>query len=160
MLRKIKTDEQKGVITSDAMVAILIIMLFVGIITSIITNIVLESSKIKINSQQLDFATELMEYVEQLSYENVTEENLITYVNDKYDEDRVKAGENIEDLDSPYKIEIKVETFIPEDDTLPELDIIKTVTVTIQNTLVNKVYTTTMSTVKEATANEIEKILK
>lgn len=159
MLRKIKTDEQRGIITSDAIVAILIIMLFVGIITSIITNIVLESSKIKINSQQMDFATELMEYAEQLPYEEVTETKLIAYVNSKYDEDRVKAGESIEELDSPYKIAVSVETFIPEDETLPKLDIIKTVTLTIQNTLVNKVYTTTMSTVKRATAEEIEKIL-
>lgn len=159
MLRKIKTDEQRGIITSDAIVAILIIMLFVGIITSIITNIVLESSKIKINSQQMDFATELMEYAEQLPYEEVTETNLIAYVNSKYDEDRVKAGESIEELDSPYKIAVRVETFIPEDETLPKLDILKTVTLTIQNTLVNKVYTTTMATVKKATAEEIEKIL-
>lgn len=159
MLRKIKADEQRGIITSDAIVAILIIMLFVGIITSIITNIVLESSKIKINSQQMDFATELMEYAEQLPYEEVTETNLIAYVNSKYDEDRVKAGESIEELDSPYKIAVRVETFIPEDETLPKLDILKTVTLTIQNTLVNKVYTTTMATVKKATAEEIEKIL-
>ncbi len=75
--------KEKGIIVSDAIIAILIILLFVGIIASLIVNIVLESTKIKINSGQLDFATEILEYVENLPYEAVTEENLINYVNNK-----------------------------------------------------------------------------
>ena len=40
---------------------------------------VLDSSKIKMNSQQIDFATELLEYAQEISYENVTQDNLISY---------------------------------------------------------------------------------
>src|SRR5699024_3136675 len=97
--------KNKGIIVSDAIIAILIILLFVGIIATLIVNIVLETTKIKINSGQLNFATEILEYIEELPYENVTEENLIDYVNNKNSE-QVSAGTTTEGLTTTYKIGI------------------------------------------------------
>ena len=46
--------EKKGIIVADAIVAILIILLFAGIVTSITINIFSEKTKIKLNSMYLD----------------------------------------------------------------------------------------------------------
>lgn len=149
--------KQNGIILSDGIVAVLIILLFCGIITSLMVNIVLESSKVKMNSQQIDFATELFEYVDGLAYDNVTEEKLINYINKK-DISEVSAGTSIDAVSNPdaaYKISIQVETYEPEDESLPKLDIIKLVTLTIENNLNGKTYSTTMSTIKKATKEEI-----
>lgn len=155
MLKIEVLKEKKGVIVSDAIVAILLILLFAGIITSLMVNIVLESSKIKMNSQQIDFATELLEYAQEIPYENVTQDNLISYINNK-NQEGVSAGETVETLATPYKIAIQVETYIPEDESLPKLDIIKVITITVQSNLNNKTYTTTMSTMKKATTDEVQ----
>ena len=150
----------KGIIVSDAIVAILLLLLFVGIITSLMSNVFFESAKIKISSQQMDYATEIFEYVEKLRYEEVTENNLIQYVNNKNVE-YVKAGTSIEEIDEnvSYKIAIKVETYIPTDETLPKLDLIKTVTLTIENNLADESYMTTISKIKKANAEEVKKSL-
>lgn len=158
MIEKEKLKQQKGIVVSDAIVAILIILLFAGIITSIMVNITLESTKIKMNSQQIDFATEIFEYVEGLAYDDVTQDSLINYVNGK-NMTVVSAGATIDTVsntDAPYKIGIQVETYTPSDTSLPELDIVKTITLTIENNLNGKSYSTTMSTIKKATMDEVK----
>lgn len=149
--------KQNGIILSDGIVAILIILLFCGIITSLMVNIVLESSRVKMNSQQIDFATELLEYVDGLSYDSVTEEKLIDYINKK-NISAVSAGTSIGTVSNPdaaYKIGIQVETYETEDESLPKLDILKKVTLTIENNLNGKTYSTTMSTIKKAAKEDI-----
>ena len=47
--------KEKGIIVSDAIIAILLILLFVGIIASLIVNIILESTKIKTVQDAIDF---------------------------------------------------------------------------------------------------------
>ena len=124
MLNKKILKEQKGVIISDAIIAILIILLFAGIITSLIVNIVLESSKIKMNSQQMDFATEIFEHIETLSYDSVTQINLINYINNK-NLDYVSAGATVEGLTTPYKIGIEVEKYNESEGNEEKFDIIE-----------------------------------
>lgn len=158
MLKLNTLKEKKGIIISDAIVAILLVLLFAGIITSLMVNIVLESAKIKVNSKQIEFATEILEYVQEIAYENVTQENLIDYINNK-NKAEVSAGEAVENLTTPHKIGIHVETYIPENESLPKLDILKTVTITVQANLQNKSYTTTISTIKKATTEEVKKAL-
>ena len=133
MIKKEVIKSQKGVIITDAIVAILIILLFTGIVTTLMVNITLESTRIKMNSQQTDFATEIFEYAEELIYDFVTQDNLIKYINDK-GLSVVSAGATIDTVSNPkaaYKIGIQVETYVPTDTTLPELDIIKIITLTI-----------------------------
>lgn len=159
MLKKNIDKGQRGIILSDAVIAVLIILLFAGIMTSLIINIVLESAKIKMNSQQIDFATEILEYIEILPYENVTQENLIKYVNDK-DLDYVSAGETVDTLTTPYKIGIEVEKYKEIEGNEDKLDIIKIVTLTIQNDLNDKQYSTEISRIKKATMSEVEMLLE
>lgn len=157
MLIKKTLKEKKGIILSDAIIAILIILLFAGLITSLMAKIFLESAKIKSSSQQMDFSTEIFEYVEKIPYASVTQENLINYINNK-NADYVSAGDTIESLNTPYKIAITVETYVPEENA-NRLDIIKIITVKIENNLGSKPYSTTTSRIKKATMQEIEEML-
>lgn len=152
--------KNKGIIVSDAIVATLIIFLFAGIITSLMTNIYLEAAKIKISSQQIDFATEIFEYAEKIDYEEVSETNLIQYIRSK-NINSVKAAATLEEIqeDNAYKIAVNVESYIPTDANLPKIDLVKTITVTIEKKLLNKSYTTTISNVRKARADEIIKII-
>lgn len=158
MLMDKLVKEQKGIVISDAIIAILIIMLFTGIIVSLIVNIVLESQIIKLNSQQIDFATEILEYAELLTYEEVTEEKLIEYINKK-NVDYVSAGTGTESLTTTYRIAIDVQKYSEIENNTEKLDIIKIVTVTVETDLDDKEYTTTVSGLKKATTEEVEAIL-
>ena len=151
--------KEKGIIVSDAIIAILIILLFVGIITTLIVNIILETTKIKINSGQLDFATEILEYIEELPYEAVTEENLINYINNKNSE-QVSAGTSTAWLTTTYKIGINVQNYNQTAGNEGKLDIIKLVTLTIENNLENKKYSTEITKIKKANMQEVEQILE
>ena len=151
--------KEKGIIVSDAIIAVLIILLFVKKIDSLIENIVLESTKIKINSGQLDFATEILEYVENLPYEAVTEENLINYVNNKISE-QLSAGSDTTSLTPIYKIGINVQSYNQIPGNEEKLDIIKLVTLTIENDLEDKKYSTQITKIKKANTQEVEQILE
>ena len=153
--------KDKGIIISDAVIAVLLMMVFVGVIMSLMLNVFRESAKIKISSQQMDYITEIFEYVEKLKYEEVTADNLIKFINDK-NVDYVKAAASIDDIDDnvSYKMAISVESYIPTDETLPKYDLIKTVTLTIENNLADESYTTTSSKIKKANMDEVAKIIE
>lgn len=158
MVIKSKLEGNRGIIVSDAILAILLILLFAGLITSLITNIVLESAKIKMNSQHIDFATEVLEYAEKLSYEGVTEQNLIDYINNKTEDD-VSAGTTTDSLTTAYKVAIDVQKYNQTSGNTDKLDIIKIVTVTVTTNLRNKEYSTTISGLKKATLDEVQDLL-
>ncbi len=157
---KIKLREKKGVIVLDAIIATMIILLFAGLTISLIYNIVLESSKAKISSQQMDFAIEIFEYAEKLTYKSVDQDNLESYINSK-NLDYVSAGktEDIDSLTTPYKIGIKVEKYNEIDGNEDKEDIIKKITLTIENEIAGKPFTTEISTLKKATIKEAEDII-
>lgn len=151
--------KQKGVIVTDAIIAILIIMLFVGIIASLMYNIVLETIKTKINSQQIDFATQIFEHIEKSAYADVTVENIIDFVNENYNDELVTVGENVESLTGTYKIGITVTPYNELEGNEEKYDLLKIVTLKIQSEINDKKYTTEMSTVKKTTIEEAEKII-
>jgi len=159
MLKENTLRKQKGILLSDTIVAILIVLIFTGILTSLIKNIVLQNVKIKMSSQHIDFAIEVLEYAEKLSYAEVTEQNLIAYINNK-EEDNVSASINVGLLTTPYKIEIDVENYNERAGNTDKLDILKIVTVTVETDIEDKTYSTTISSVKKATNAEIKSLLE
>jgi len=161
MVKPKSLGEKKGIIASDAIISILIILLFAGIITSLITNIVLESTKIKMNSQQIDFATELLEYTEKIPYGTVTEiqDSLVNYVNDK-NADYVSAGTDISTLTTPYKIEINVENYNETEGNEEKLDLLKLITITVESNLRNKAYSTQITGIKKASMQEAKEMIE
>ena len=150
--------EKKGIIVADAIVAILIMLLFAGIVTSITVNIFSEKTKIKLNSMYLDVVTEILEYVQQAEFKDVTEANLINYVNAKNSE-YFSAGASLADLTTPYKIQINVENYIPEGSEA-QLNLVKIVRVKLQKTVGEKTYEKSVSKLKKANASDLKELFE
>lgn len=148
MLMKELFRKQRGIIVSDVIISILLILLFGGIITSLIVNIILETQIIKLNSQQIDFTTDVLEYVETLSYADVTEASLIDYINEK-NLDYLSASSSTDTLTTTYKMAIDVQKYCEQEGNSDKLDIIKIITVTVKTELNNKEYNTTISCLKK-----------
>ena len=158
MIDKERLRKDNGIFLSDAVVAVLLVSLFSGIIVALITNTTYESTKIKLNSQQLRLVTEIFEYVDKVSYDQVTEQSLIQYVNNSYSgsSDIVQAGNSVDELTSSYKVRITVRQYGQEDG---KMDLIKIVTVNIENTLANKEQTTEISRIRKRSAQEVKTLL-
>lgn len=153
-----KCKKQNGIVVTDAIIAILIVLLFVGIITSLISKISTEKYKIKVNSQQMSLFTQIFEYVEKSSYADVTEDNLIAYINE-IDSGKISAGTSLNDLTTPNKVKVKVEKYTPNEEG-EHLDLVKTITITIENEFDNKIYKTEMSRLKKVSSQEIKEMLE
>ena len=157
LIRK-KCKKQNGIVVTDAIIAILIVLLFVGIITSLISKISTEKYKIKINSQQMSLFTQIFEYVEKSSYADVTEDNLIAYINE-IDSGKISAGTSLDTLTTPNKVKVKVEKYTPAEES-EYLDLVKTVTISIENEFDNKTYRTEISRLKKISLQEIKEMLE
>ena len=144
--------EQKGFAASDALIAILIITLFSGLIATISYNIYLSNRSIKRMSKATNYIVDVFEYIDKANYNEVTEENLINYFNSKYyyEEDgtvkidtEVKAleeDETIENIDTPFKAEINIVKYKDIEGTLDteELDLVQEITMSVTYKLGNK----------------------
>ena len=146
--------EEKGIVVTDAIIEILIVMLFTGLITSLISKIMIEKMKIKMNSQQMTFVTQIFEHIEKMEYNEVTEENVINYIN-SIEPTKISAGTSLDNLTTANKIKVKVEKYETTEEN-PGFDLVKIVTLTIQNELDNKQYTTEISRIKKATMQDVK----
>lgn len=146
--------EEKGIVVTDAIIAILIVMLFTGLITSLISKIMIEKMKIKMNSQQMTFVTQIFEHIEKMEYNEVTEENVINYIN-SIEPTKISAGTSLDNLTTANKIKVKVEKYETTEEN-SGFDLVKIVTLTIQNELDNKQYTTEISRIKKATMQDVK----
>lgn len=155
MTNKHLLKNNKGVILSDAIVATLIILLFGGIIISLITSIIVERTRIKLNSMNIDIATDVFEYVEKIPFNYVTAENIIAYINGKNLE-FLSAGTSLDSLTTQSKVQISVEDHIPEGRSL---NLVKIVNLNIQTLISDKTYSMQVSRVKKATMEDIEEQL-
>lgn len=152
--------KQNGFVVSDAILAILILIMFTGLITSLIYNIIVTSKKIKINSQQVTYITDVFNYAERLAYNDVTTENLIKYVNEKNEtKNSLTAGIENSNLQTPYKMIIKVEKYNETEGNTEKEDLIKIITLKVETELSKKTYTTQMKMLKKVNSEELnEKI--
>lgn len=135
--------KQNGFVISDAILAVLILIMFTSIITSLIYNIVLTSRKIKLNSQQIADITAIFNYAEKIKYDDVTTENLVSYINSQGNSS-VSAGTDASELTNPYKLIISVQKYNETEGNTDKEDILKIVTVTAECELSGKTYTTEM----------------
>lgn len=154
--KKLKSD--KGIVVADALVSILLILLFGGLIVTIISTIVNETTKVKINSTHIELETEIFEYVQKLSYEQTTYERIINYLNNKYSNnaDYISFGSSTDILTTPCKVAIKVEQYGKDDE---KLDLVKIITISIENTSEDEQYKTEVSTLKKRTEAEVDDLL-
>ena len=157
MIKKIIRNK-KGIIVSDAIISILVLILFSGIIISLITNIVRESKLMKLHSQELDFLIEVFEYADKIPYDNVDELNLIQYINNKKIE-QVKAGTYSSSIYSKYKIQISVEKYNETEGNEEKLDLMKIIKVKVSCTFDGEIYEIESKKIRTRTNQEMDALL-
>ena len=118
---QLDTKGERGVTGVDLSVAILIIIIFVSIITTLFYNIYLSSSAIKRSSQANSYAIGIIEEIKKVKYEEI-EDNSQTLTN-------ILANQNIE---RGYTAEIAVTKYNETQGNQNKEDYVKTVTVTIR----------------------------
>jgi len=143
-----KIREQKGFAASDALIAVLIIALFSGLIATISYNIYISNSSIKRMSKATNYIVDVFEYIDRINYEDVTKEHLVSYFNDKYyyEEDgvtpksdaEVKLKELDENVETPFKAEINIVKYNETDGNTDKLDLVQEITMTVKYKLGNK----------------------
>lgn len=136
--------QNKGIGATDAIVAVIILMIFTGITVSISYNIYLQSNFIKRNEQSTNYIVELFEYAQGIVYENLNSEVLVDYINNKYENAKAINGTYIEGAEKQAAYTIFINTTEPYPGYIKQIDITvmyklggKTKTVNMK-TLVNK----------------------
>ena len=146
---KEKFKDNKGFTGTDAMIAILIITLFTGLIATISYNIYLSNSSLKRISTSNEYIVSVFEDVEKMDYENVTAAVLAQHFNNKYyDSEAPKAKANDENENTPFKITINVVQYSKMPGNEEKLDLIKEVTMSVEYKLGNKNQKIEMSRIK------------
>lgn len=138
-MEKVKLKNSNGFAASDALIAIIIITLFTGIIATLSYNIYLSNTSLKRMSKANNYIVDIFEYIDKLYYEDVNVENLLSYVNEKYNSTEVQAVNNQDTLvQAPFKIIIKVQKYNEITGNEEKLDLIKEITVTVKYKLGNR----------------------
>lgn len=149
--------EQKGFAASDALIAVLIITLFAGLIATISYNIYLSNSSIKRMSKATSYIVDVFEYIDKSYYDDVTIEGLkgqYTYLTEYTgDTNSIQQDDNTVRLgilegktgDDRYTIRIVLDQYKPNDNSL---DLVKQITMTVTYKLGNKDQEITMKHIK------------
>lgn len=131
MIKKIKNE--KGIVVADALIAILIMTIFLGLILTLTYNIYLTSNFTKRNSTAVNYGINIIEYIERTDYVYITESHLIDYV--KTLGDNVSAGTDENTLTTPYKVILDVQNYNEIAGNEEKQDIIKKINITIKYNL-------------------------
>lgn len=132
--------QNKGIGLADAIIAVVILMVFTGIIVSISYNIYIGSNFIKRNEQATNYIVELFEYAQGLVYENLDSQVMIDYINNKYENVKAIQGKYIEGAEKQAAYTI----FINVTDEYPNY--IKKIDITVMYKLGKKSKTVNMQT--------------
>ena len=122
-MKTIKLNSNKGVTIPDVIIAMIILSLFVGVISSLFYQIVYHNNAIRYNAVAVNYAVKIAEDIDKMTYEEVVEEDLNESLQETYG-----YGDNIQ-------IDIQVEKYSDEDAS--KKDLIKIVTITVQYEYMN-----------------------
>lgn len=115
--------QNKGIAFTDGIIAVVILMIFTGIIVSVAYNIYLQSNFIKRNEQATNYIVEIFEYAQGLEFGNVTNNNLITYINNKYENAKATGGQYVEGAEKLEAYTIFINLTDNKPNYIKELDV-------------------------------------
>ena len=149
-----------NIINNYGLIAILIITLFVGVISSLLYNMYLFNTSLKRMSKANGYVIDMAEYVDKLYYDDVTEDNLINYFNEKYYYQKnsktpnknaeVKAQNTDEkNEETPFTVKIDVQKYNEIEGNEDKLDLVKQVRIIAQYKLGNKLQEITINKPKK-----------
>ena len=157
---KFRIKKENGIAATDGLIAILIITLFVGVISSLLYNMYLFNTSLKRMSKANGYVIDMAEYVDKLYYDDVTEDNLINYFNEKYYYQKnsktpnknaeVKAQNTDEkNEETPFTVKIDVQKYNEIEGNEDKLDLVKQVRIIAQYKLGNKLQEITINKPKK-----------
>ncbi len=146
---KINIKSQKGIIASDALLAVILIVLFSTLILAISFNIFMSNSSLKRMSKATDFITSVFEHVDKLYYDEVTQNNLVTYA-----QGLQANGINVNPEENTwngkgYKIDISVQGYEPENAVGETPDLVKEINMSVTYKLGSKEQVISMTRIKK-----------
>lgn len=163
---KTNIKDQKGFATSDALIAVMIIALFTGLISNILYNIYIANSSLKRMSKATGYIVDMFEYIDKNYYDDVTIEKLTSYFNNKYyfeadmstekEDAEVKLVESEdEEVNTPFKAQLEIVKYneIPGNEN--KYDMVKEINMKVNYKLGNKDQTIEMKRVKQREILEI-----
>lgn len=128
----------KGVVTTDVIIAIIILGLFTTLVATLAYNIFLQSSLAERTSQAREYAIKIFEYVDEEDFAVLNQNQIITFVSNLGDNKVSATSSNITSLTTPYKILI----------TVADNGNTKKVTIEIRYNVGSKTRTITMQRIK------------
>ena len=168
---KINLKGNNGIAGTDSLIAVLIIILFSGLIATFSYNIYISNSAIKRMSKAQGYIVDVFEHIENIDYDDVTEENIITVFNGKYyyeqdgqtkkDDAEVKMiemaedGEETENVDTSFKAEIKIEKYNETTGNTEKEDLVEQITMRITYKLGSKDQVIEMTRIKQKERNNL-----
>lgn len=149
---KNKVKKESGFAASDALIAILIIALFSGLIATIAYNIYLSNTSIKRIGVATQYITNIFESVDKLYYEDINVNGLENYINQNQtvfnttnnqvvisSNDLNETSKTVGNTSKPsYTIDIYVEYYNKTEGNTDKLDLVKQITVTVRYKLGNR----------------------
>lgn len=154
-MKKKSLNNQKGFAATDALIAVLIISLFTGLIGTVLYNIYLSNSSIKRMAQATAYITDIFEYTDKIYYEEVTSQSIVNDFNDKAiinEEDAyaiITDSSTVEYNNANYRVDINVKKYNETSGNEDKLDLIKTVTVKVLYNIGSKEQTIEMKKIKK-----------
>lgn len=128
--------KESGITGIDLVIAIIIMSIFIGIITTLMTNIYKQSLEIQASSYAMAYATVILEKIDEKSFEEVQEPNFI--------ENLKNSGEIT--MPDDYKITLDISN--PDNVTQDVASVIKKATVTVSYNVNNKEKSMSISKLK------------
>ena len=117
--KKNRYKREEGVTIIDLVIAIIIMSIFVGVITTLMTGIYKQSLEVQISSNAMSYATIILEKIDEKSFEEVQNPNFV--------ENLQASGEVT--IPEEYTIKLSVEN--PDNVSEEVSDVIKKATVTV-----------------------------
>ena len=153
---RLNFKSEKGVIGADALLAIVAIVIFASLILAISYNIYLANASLKRMSKATNFITDVFEHVDKLYYDDVTQNNLVTYCQGLQQKGITVNPQENTWSGKGYKIDISVQSYVPEseeslneNDEQDTLDLVKEITMTVTYKLSSKEQSITMTRIKK-----------
>ena len=134
--KKNRYKREEGVTIIDLVIAIIIMSVFVGVITTLMTGIYKKSLEVQISSNAMSYATIILEKIDEKSFEEVQNPNFV---------ENLKASGEVT-IPEEYTIKLNVEN--PDNVSEEVSDVIKKATVTVNYKIRNEEKSISISKLK------------
>lgn len=135
-IKKNRYKREEGVTIIDLVIAIIIMSVFVGVITTLMTGIYKQSLEVQISSNAMSYATIILEKIDEKSFEEVQNPNFV---------ENLKASGEVT-IPKEYTIKLNVEN--PDNVSEEVSDVIKKATVTLNYKIRNEEKSISISKLK------------